>query len=189
MNIQNLEEGVDLYFQENFFEISDKDLKYLWDICPTIRHTIKIFGREIEIPRFQFAFGKSYEYSGNIIKGNIEPKIITKIRLKIEEIFPYKFNNCLVNWYLDGSQYIGFHSDNTKPFIEGSPIVGVTFCEKEPRKIVFKNKKTKKTINIKTTHKSFFAMVGENFQKNYKHSIPKQKKCGKRVSLTFRAFK
>jgi alkylated DNA repair dioxygenase AlkB len=191
MNKTHLSEKADLYFQENFLKISDEDMKYLWDICPTTRHKIKIMGKMIDLPRLQKAFGKSYSYSGTTIKGEPEPEIIKKIRLKIEEIFPkWKFNNCLANWYLDGSQYIGFHADNIKPFINGAPIVGISFCENEPRKLVIKDKKTKKTLaSIKTTHCSLFAMYGENFQKKYTHGLPKQKKCGKRLSLTFRAFK
>jgi alkylated DNA repair dioxygenase AlkB len=192
MNTTILEENASLLFKEDFIKISDEDLKMLWDICPTIRHEIKIMGKMITIPRFQKAFGKSYKYSGSEIKGEETPEIIKKIIEKIQkELFPeFIFNNVLANWYTDGTQYIGFHSDNTKPFQDGTPIVGITFCENEPRKLVIKKKNSRKTVaSIKLKNGSCYIMKGNDFQKKYLHGLPKQKKAGKRISLTFRCFK
>ena len=195
MTITKLSDTASLLFQEDFFKISDEDLKMFWDICPTERHEIKMMGKKIKIPRFQKAFGRSYKYSGSVIEAEKIPEIVQIIADKIQkELFPeYKFNNVLANWYIDGTQYIGFHSDNTKPFKEGSPIVGITFCEDEPRKLVIKKKtKEKKTNPIVTSIKmkncSLYAMTGKDFQKNFQHGLPKQKKAGRRISLTFRCF-
>ena len=192
MQTTQLEGNISLMFQENFFEISEKDLKALWDICPKERHEIKIMGKMIKIPRFQTAFGKSYKYSGSVMKGEETPEIVQKIAEKIQkELFPeIVFNNVLANWYTDGTQYIGFHADNTKPFKDGTPVVGVTFCEGKSRKLVIKKKKGRKTVtSVKLTHGSCYVMEGSDFQKKYLHGLPKQKQAGKRLSFTFRCFK
>ena len=190
-----LAENASLKFQENFFELSEEEVEMLWEMCPSERHEIKMMGKMIKIPRFQRAFGKSYKYSGTEIVASPVPELIQKIANKIQEIFPgYKFDNVLANWYLDGSQYIGFHSDNVSPFVEGAPIVGVSFSEGASRKLVIKkidrSKKTNPTVtSIKMSNGCMFAMAGSEFQQKFQHGLPKQKNAGRRISFTFRCFK
>ena len=179
-----------LKYNPKFYNISNEDYKELLESCPKFQHEIIIYGKKIKIPRFQQAYGKSYQYSGTTSEAIPMTRLIKDIRNKIsKDLYPnINFNNCLVNWYLDGDNYISFHSDDEKEIVKNTPIVGITFCEGVARKLRIKDKKSKKTIkDIITSNGSLYVMEGE-FQNEFLHGIPKQKKSGKRISLTFRSF-
>ena len=179
-----------LKYMENFYNISKDDYKSLMDSHPKDKHIIYLYGKNVPIPRFQQAYGKGYKYSGAESKAIPMTPLIFDIRKEVNKLYPnIDFNNCLVNWYLTGDNYICFHSDDEHGFVKDTPVVGVTFCEGLPRKLRIKDKISKKTLkDILTYHNSCYVMEG-NFQKEFMHGIPKQKKSGKRISLTFRSFK
>ena len=189
MKTIQLSENSTLKYCQNFYPVSKEEYKKLMDMCPEHRHQIKIYGRYIEVPRYQQAYGEEYAFSGTVSPAVKMPPLIQKIRDKIQKIYPdYEFNNCLGNWYMKGDHYISFHSDDESQIIKGTPIVGVSFCTGLPRKLRIKNKETKQTvIEVLTYHGSLYAMEGD-FQKEFLHGIPKQKNSGPRLSLTFRCF-
>jgi len=191
MKTFKLSENSNLKYHPNFCNISKEDFKFIINECPKERHEIYFRGKKIKIPRFQQAYGESYEYSGTVSESKPMPKFIKEIADKIQkELYPkIKFNNCLCNWYLNGNHYVSSHSDDEKIFVKNTPVVGVTFCQGLPRILRIKEKKSKKTVkDILTYHNSLYVMEG-NFQKEFKHEITKQKNCGLRISLTFRCFK
>lgn len=184
-----LSEKSTLRYSPFYININKNELDFLFNECPTYKHKIKIYNKEVEIPRFQQAYGKDYPYSGTVSKSKEMPDVIVKIKNIISKLYPdIDFNMCLVNWYLTGDDYISFHADDENVFHENTPVVGVTFCYGESRKLKIKVKDTKETVaNVRLTNGSLYVMEG-NFQKEFLHGVPKQKKCGKRISLTFRSF-
>ncbi len=193
METYRLSKKSTLKFIPDFVKLTKEERESLYKQCPTKKHQIKIYDKYVDLPRYQQAYGKSYSYSGTTAKSKPMPEVIERIRDLIkEELYPnIDFNMCLVNWYNGGNHYIGQHSDDEKKFIKNTPVVGITFCFGLPRKIVFKNKKTKKTVkDVWLYNNSLYSMEGE-FQKEFTHGIPKvaNKGCGRRVSLTFRCFR
>ena len=109
-----------------------------------------------------------------------------------------EFNQCLVNWYHDGSQYIGSHADDEKQLVKDSPIVTITFCQPaQGEKVVvprtFRLRKDKKMVKDIATHNNTVIVMGGAFQSELKHEIvkiagKKAPKVGPRISLTMRQF-
>jgi alkylated DNA repair dioxygenase AlkB len=102
----------------------------------------------------------------------------------INNKFESDFNGILVNKYRDGNDYISEHSDNEKE-ISDKGVISVSYGA--VRKFRIRNKITKKIIkNIPTENYQIIEMAG-NFQKEFLHGIPIEKKVkDERISFTFR---
>lgn len=102
----------------------------------------------------------------------------------INEKFNSDFNGILINKYKDGCDSIGAHSDDE----EGLSNVGVlSISYGSTRNFRIRDKKTKKIIcNLNTNDEEIIIMDGD-FQKEFLHEIPAQKKIKEpRYSFTFR---
>ncbi len=98
--------------------------------------------------------------------------------------FGTNYNGILVNKYDDGNNYIGDHSDDEKNLDKGG-VISISY--EAVRKFRIHDKLTKKKImDIPTTSNSIIHMGGD-FQKEFTHGIPIEKKVkGVRYSFTFR---
>lgn len=165
--------------------ISDEDLNEIWDICPTEYDTITLFGKTNNVPRYQKTFGIDYKFSGKVHTAIPIPSIFNKYIEYFSSKYSCEYNMILANWYVNGEHYIGMHSDDEKQIKKGSPIITLSFGDSRVFKI--QHKKSKEIEKYTLKHNEYFVMGG-NFQKEYRHGIPKQKNKSKRVSLTFRCF-
>lgn len=93
----------------------------MWKEHPAQRGQIKLFGKMIETPRWT-SFLNSYSgitQEKKEIPLSIEP-LITLLRKQCEEFDKKQMNQdlhlnqCLINWYADGDDYIGKHSGDEK---------------------------------------------------------------------------
>ncbi len=174
---------------DNDLKLEGKQFELLWDSHPIKKGIVKIFGKEIETPRWQQSYGISYSFSGTTNNAlPITPLIQKFINwANSHDQSEGEFNMALVNWYLNGDDYIGHHSDDEKQLIPNSPIYCFSFGA--DRDFILKNKVTKENIKLKLTDNSLIIMGG-TCQKTHTHSIPKRKKINnKRISITLRKFK
>ncbi|CAL1531943.1 unnamed protein product [Lymnaea stagnalis] len=156
---------------------------------------IQMFGKWIDIPRKQVAYGDeglTYTFSGKTLPANPWPSFLNKVRRQITQATGFTFNFVLVNRYKDGYDYMGEHKDDEKDLCSGYPIASLT-CGQE-RDFVFKHqdsrgtKATRKidTVSIKLEHGSLLLMKQPTNSFWY-HSLPQRKKAtGVRVNMTFR---
>lgn len=155
------------------------------------RPTFKVYGRSAIAPRLTCSFGsnpnKVYRYSGTSagVDALEYPPSVKSIKEKIEMILNTDFNFVLLNWYKNGCDYIGEHSDDESALVPNGIIACVSLGA--TRKFVFRNKLDKKNIyKLNLQNGSMLIMQGTT-QKYWKHSIPKEKKIADgRISLTFR---
>lgn len=149
--------------------------------------TIKMFGRDTKIPRLQCWIGDEgceYRYSGKQLNRQIWNQDLTMIREKIYKELKIDFNSVLANYYRDGKDSMGWHSDDEKELGPNPTIASISFGSE--RDLVFRNKITKKTLAIPQTNGCLILIDGET-QKNWQHSIKKTRKViGPRINLTFR---
>src|SRR5207248_1409803 len=123
------EDGAIVYIARNWIDDTDYIFKTLKDELNWSQPTVKVYGKDYLTPRLQFAAGddgsNAYTYSGSnisLVNWNeselASVKIMREIRDKIladEVIMDYTKNfhpnSCLVNYYRDGNDGVGRHSD------------------------------------------------------------------------------
>lgn len=171
-----------------------EEFELLWNLKPHNRPKIKIFNKLIETPRWFQSYGEDYIFSGikhesTQINDFIQKYInyANSLEEKEDDFDGNYFNMVLINWYKDGEDYIGFHSDNEKQLIENSSIYCFSFgCNRD---FIIKSIKSSNKEIINLENNSLIIMKG-TCQKTHKHSIPIRKKIKeRRISITLRKFK
>jgi alkylated DNA repair dioxygenase AlkB len=176
-----------------FFQLP-KDISYtpeeiheIWEMRPEKPHEIVICGKLIPCPRLQKTQGHSYTFSGNTLDCEAISPMFDRLIEYLNNKLNCNFNMLMINWYRDGNDYIGEHSDDEKQLEPGSPIATVSLgCTRD---FVLKNKETKERIIYKLNNNSVLVMGG-TCQKTHKHGLPKRKLIQDyRISITLREFK
>ena len=159
-------------------EIQDKLLK---------NPEVIVFGkRGIQHRQIGFFSDESigYEYSNNLANSQPLTPFLTKLLKLVNKKFNTRFNGILVNKYANGLDNIGEHSDDESQ-LDNAGVIAISYGA--IRKFRIRDKKTKKIVkDIPTLPNHIIQMAGD-FQKEFKHGIPVQKKIIEpRISFTFR---
>lgn len=153
------------------------------------RPQVVVFGKICQQNRnvgFFSDTSKGYRYSGKLMSSQPMTEWMVDILNKVNRHLETNFNGILINHYLNGSDYIGAHSDDEKGLAPGRNVVAaISFGA--VRKFRIRNRSDKKIVaDIPTEHGSLMVMQGD-FQNRYTHEIPPQKTINEpRWSLTFR---
>jgi alkylated DNA repair dioxygenase AlkB len=169
-------------------QLTDDTFTQIWNMKPGKRQKIKMFGKEVEFPREQQVYGvENYTYSGvTFSTQEIPPLLQSYIDWANEtDNDVHKYNMILINWYINGSDYIGYHKDDEKMIIANTSVMTISFGVERKMKIKDNNKKHIMDIPMINNH---YMIMGGTFQNEFYHSIPKTKKQGKRISITLRKF-
>jgi alkylated DNA repair dioxygenase AlkB len=165
---------------------SEDETALLWDLRPDYPHKVIVFGKEHNTPRLVRSYGESYAFSGTVAHATVIPEMFNKLIEYFSKRYGREFNQFLVNWYRNGEDYIGFHSDDEQQLVDGTEIVGVSLGA--TRDFVLKHKTTKESTVVSADNNSVIVMGGA-CQRTHKHSVPKRLRVrGYRISLTLRAF-
>lgn len=164
--------------------LNNNILNELWDLRPSEANKITMYGKTIDTPRRFKVYGKTYKFNGMTDDADEDIPDLVLPYLNIINIMDSGYNSVLINWYEDGGEYIGYHSDKTDHLVPNSNIYGISFGSE--RIMRFKNKIDATTIDFKLEDNSIINMIG-GCQSVFQHSIIQTKKvCGRRISLTFR---
>ncbi|OYV07517.1 MAG: alpha-ketoglutarate-dependent dioxygenase AlkB [Verrucomicrobiales bacterium VVV1] len=146
---------------------------------------VVIFGKRIVTSRKVAWFGEvPYSYSGTTKEALPWSSELQALKAMVEERCGTIFNSCLLNLYHDGSEGMGWHSDDEKSIERNSCIASVSFGAE--RKFSFKHKRSGETASIVLESGSLLLMKGET-QTHWLHSLPKSKRVKEpRINLTFR---
>jgi len=152
-----------------------------------INPPIFVFGKKAHQHRSVGFFSNTsvgYYYSNQIAKSIQLTPNLEKLLDIMNTKFNADFNGILINKYNDGNDYISAHSDDEKN-LDIVGVVAISFGAIRTFRI--RDKTTKKIItNIKTNPFEIIHMGG-NFQKEFIHEIPIEKKVKDcRYSFTFR---
>lgn len=151
---------------------------------------IRMFGKMVMQPRFTAWYGdegKSYTYSG--LKMNPLPwnDGLFQLKTKIEELVQSSFNSVLLNFYRDGNDHMGWHSDN-EPELGKNPIIASLNLGASRRFLFRRNSNHTEKVEVSLNHGSLLLMKGQT-QHFWQHSLPKQAKSNSiRINLTFRTI-
>lgn len=174
------------------------------DLFEHIRGTVNlgqfeifIYGRLIPQPRLIGFVGASvlkYTYSGRTFTSTIWSDQIACLCYRVNVYCNTHFNSCLINYYRDGNDSIGWHSDNEKELGDNQCVAALTLGSSE-RVMKFRPLNTKyrathgANFSVNLRHGELLVMQG-NTQRSFMHSIAKTAtEVGPRMSLTFRTIK
>lgn len=180
----------DILYIPNFFtrSVADSLEDALVQEIPFSGATIKLFGKEISIPRLQSWHGDDgiqYTYSGKTLRSKPWTTNLSILKQQIEEAFRLKFNAVLCNLYRNGTDSMGWHSDDEKELGHHPFIVSVSFGAERRFCLQHKKKKELKWQQV-LEHGSILIIAGDT-QHYWRHQLPKQPKClDRRINLTFR---
>ena len=182
LSIKNFEHSFSKDQADRWLESSLNELNWL-------EGEIKLFGKNIKIPRLQCWYadeGCNYKYSGKMLERNNWHPTLLEIKSNVESITSQKYNSVLANYYRNGSDSMGWHSDDESMLDRDSAIASISLGQERP--LHFKHKNKDISFAVKQTHGSLIVMEGET-QKYWKHCIKKSKIIMKpRLNLTFRTI-
>jgi alkylated DNA repair dioxygenase AlkB len=130
------------------------------------------------------SYGVAYNYSQISYVATSMPVILQTLCVAIEGDLGFLPNNCLLNFYPDGSSSMGFHSDSTE---ELAPATGVAIISLGSlRHIAFRNKAERNLEFRYPLLAGSLLYLSDEIQQTWLHAIPKEPEAGERISLTFR---
>jgi alkylated DNA repair dioxygenase AlkB len=150
---------------------------------------IKLFGRIHAQPRLVAWHGDPgacYCYAGVRLEPQPWTDLLLRLRARASALAGAAFNSVLLNYYRDGRDSMGLHSDD-EPELGPAPVIASLSLGAE-RRLLFRHR-TRRDIppaRIALPCSSLLIMRGPT-QRHWKHGIEKSRAgCGQRVNLTFR---
>ncbi len=158
---------------------------------PLQQETVRVAGRLVSTPRLTSWHGDrecAYAYSGRIFEPEPFTEELLALRDALEPFCGVRFNSVLANYYRDGSDGMGAHSDNEPelgPSRDDVRIASISLGSR--RRFVLKRRgRGSETYEIALGEGDLLVMGG-TLQRYYKHHVPKTKMLvGPRLNLTFR---
>jgi alkylated DNA repair dioxygenase AlkB len=184
---------------------------------PEVPDTIIMMGKSILTPRFVAHYLRPYYYTGRThdakpLPDTLKPllewgntEMLTKWKQEqktmqskhknsadaLKAVGDKVFNQALVNYYMNGNQYIGKHSDDERQLVKGSPIFSASLGQERTFRI--RNKKDGSIVEDIIMKDGTFILMCGDMQKEFSHEVPKvmgQKgqNMASRINITFRIF-
>lgn len=167
----------------NYFQSLTKEIDWQQD-------QLIIFGKHITTKRKVAWYGDQdyeYIYSNNKKTAKAWTRSLISIRNQLQTYTGEQFNACLLNYYLDGSEGMGWHSDNEAMMKQHATIASISLGA--TRTFLFRHKYSKEQHAIELENGSLLLMK-EATQDYWKHRLPIRKRIlSPRINLTFRCFK
>lgn len=187
-----LEDGGLVIVKPNFLnkEIADLLFEKLKNEIPWKQETSK-FGPVPRLNAWYADEGLTYSYTGIKHKGSGWHPICELAKKKVEYGSGFNFNSLLLNYYRNGGDSIGLHTDS-EPNLGDNPVVA-SLSLGVSRKFSLRHMKKKKENsdqylrhNMVLNHGDLLVMAG-TLQHFWLHELPKEPSVtSERISLTFR---
>lgn len=149
---------------------------------PWQQEWLTLYGRRMPVPRLLAWCGDAglnYRYSGTDHPCSGWLPALEPLRRRIEEAFGLDSNMVLLNRYRDGSDCIGWHSDDERGLADR--IVSVSLGAKR-RFLLRLAADSRASLPLDLTHGSLLVMDGR-----LRHALPRTRRpVGERINLTFR---
>jgi alkylated DNA repair dioxygenase AlkB len=149
--------------------------------------SITLWGKQFLQPRLSAWHGeKAYSYSGLQLAPLPFSELQTMILQAVQAATGASFNSVLLNYYRDGRDSMGMHSDD-EPELGPAPVIASVSFGAE-RTFILRHKSTGERLRLPLGDGSLLLMAGA-LQKHWSHGINKSAKpLGPRVNLTFRTI-
>ena len=153
------------------------------------QEVIKVYGKSHPTPRLSCWMGETglpYGYSQTAMEAMPWSATILNMKQALEVSTKTVFNSVLINYYRDGRDSVGWHSDDEPEFGKNPLIASVSLGAS--RDFHLRHKQHKLTHKMPLNNGSLLIMKGPT-RHYWQHHIPKRAHAQGRVNLTFRTFK
>ena len=130
------------------------------------------------------SLGAPYNYSGMVYAATAMPDAILRLRDALTDAFPFAPNNCLVNYYVDGSSTMGFHADSILELASGTGVAIVSLGA--TRTLRFRRILERQVEFARPLPGGSVIYMPPEIQDAWKHGVSREVGAGARISLTFR---
>ncbi|MCL6275658.1 alpha-ketoglutarate-dependent dioxygenase AlkB [Muricauda sp. 2012CJ35-5] len=184
--------GADISYFPSFLTDNDASIlfEHLSTKTPWKQDEITLFGKTHPQPRLTALYANnqnSYSYSGITMNPHAFSVELKQLKQAVERACQTTFTSCLLNYYRNGKDSNGWHSDDEKELGENPIIASVSLGAERFFNLRHKTDKTLKH-KLLLEHGSLLLMQGAT-QHNWQHQVPKtSKKIGGRINLTFRVI-
>jgi alkylated DNA repair dioxygenase AlkB len=148
---------------------------------------LRLFGNSVSIPRQQVWMGDAhcrYRYSGVTFMPEPWHPLVQKLTAWVNQQLNRRFNCVLLNLYQNGSDHMGWHSDD-EPELGVAPDIA-SLSLGQARRFDLKHKFQHYQLNLSLQDGDLLLMQGP-CQQYWLHRIPKQAQASSvRLNLTFR---
>ena len=148
----------------------------------------------LKTPPYDAANPKSYMFAGLEDQAKVNddlPEVFQPILDWLNQDAVMPFNQVVVNWYKDGTEYIPMHSDCETGMVPGASIVVVNLEEPNtsfPRLFTLESRSgTQPKLELRLKHGMVIRMLGDT-QKEYRHGVCKDGTMHKRMSMIMRSY-
>ena len=160
----------------------------LRDEIPWERHRLRLFGREVDAPRLSCWIGDAdavYVYSGTRFVPHAWTPACAELRERVSSLCGESYNSVLCNLYRDGSDSMGWHSDDERELARQPCIASLSFGAVRRFRLRHRRDPMQR-LELDLASGSLLRMAGAT-QRNYRHDLPKSARAvGPRINLTFR---
>lgn len=168
---------------------ADRAFTELQADIPWRQESITIFGKRYRQPRLIAWYGntgKTYAYSGLVLDPRPWTPTLLRLKTQVEVLAGASFNSVLLNYYRDGQDSMGWHSDN-EPELGINPVIAsLSLGAKRRFCLRHRTRSDLARVDVWLSHGSLLIMAGA-IQHHWRHAIPKTAKAiGPRINLTFR---
>lgn len=179
---------------DQYKQLSDT-FKELLSIKPRERGEVMMFGKAITVPRTQKSYLRDYAFTGMNHKAEktVPACVVPIFKWANETDYskPKEFNQLLINWYENGNEYIGAHSDDESQLEPDGEIMSISLGQTRTFRI--RDKSTKAKVKDLELRHGDVVVMKKGMQKRYTHEIVKvggKKGSGMacRVNITLRKF-
>lgn len=149
---------------------SDIKSKTQWDTSMRARNTA--------------SYGAAYNYSQMAYPDRPIPTYLAPLLKRVTVELGFEPNNILFNHYQNGSQSMGFHSDDAMSL---APYAGVAIVSLgSPRTMRFRTAQNHDHLYDLILEPGSLLHLSDELQQQWQHAIPKQDDAGERISITLR---
>ncbi len=171
---------------------SDKYLRYFLHHLAWQPDEVILHGQYYQTERKVVWYGDEnyqYHYSGMQKQAQQWNPALFRLKQHIEKLVGHSFNSCLANLYENGTQAVGWHSDDEPALIApDQQVVIASLSFGASRKFCFQHKSSQAKVPMLLQHGQLIVMRGQT-QRYWKHALMKSVKITEpRINLTFRYF-
>lgn len=171
--------------------VADQWLAQLTEQTPWQQPQVRIYGRYVVVPRLVAWYGDaeaSYRYSGLTHQPLPWTPLLAQIREQVEQAAGQSLNGVLLNYYRDGQDSMGWHSDDEAE-LGANPLIASLNLGGTRRFDLRRKGQSRIEHSLDLQHGSLLVMRGAT-QHHWQHQVARTRaSCAPRLNLTFRLIK